>query len=130
MQKLLDYATGIQHIGIPCENLEETKAFYEGLGFRVKHEKKIHDGKPSVCFFAFQNFVLNYYEDVCAKKSGAIGHFAIDVKNIEECYKICIKQGYEVVSNGIEELPFYERGVKFFIILGVNKERVEFNEIV
>lgn len=124
------YATGIQHIGIPCENIVETKAFYESLGFSVKHEKTIREGKQRVCFLQYNNLVLECYEDSCPKKSGAIDHFAIDVKNIDECYALCVQQGYHIVSNGIEELPFYENGVKFFIILGVNGERVEFNEIL
>ncbi|MFR0790052.1 MAG: hypothetical protein ACLSHW_04940 [Lachnospiraceae bacterium] len=40
---------------------------------------------------------------------------------------IC-EQGYKVLSNGIEELPFWEKGVAFFIIEGPNKERIEFCE--
>lgn len=126
----MDYATGIQHIGIPCKNIEETKLFYLNLGFHVKHEKTIRDGKQKVCFLEFGNLVLECYEDVCAEMSGAIDHFAIDVKNIDACYKLCQQQGYSIVSNGIEELPFYEKGVRFFIILGVNQERIEFNEVL
>ena len=40
------------------------------------------------------------------------------------------EQGYEIVSNGIEALPFWEKGVRFFLILGPNQERIEFNEIL
>ena len=33
--KLQDNATGFQHIGFPTNDLQETIAFYEKLGFRV-----------------------------------------------------------------------------------------------
>lgn len=128
---LMSYATGIQHIGIPAEDLEKTKAFYEGLGFTVYHEKVIRDGTQHVTFLKYNNLILEVYEESETKKiSGAIDHFAIDVKNIEECFALCKKQGYQIVSNDIEQLPFYDNGVRFFIILGVNKERIEFNEIL
>lgn len=128
---LMSYATGIQHIGIPTEDLEKSKSFYQELGFEVYHEKVIRDGTQHVCFLKFNNLVLEVYEEKeTAKQSGAIDHFAIDVKNIEECFALCKKQGYNVVSNDIEQLPFYANGVRFFIILGVNEERIEFNEIL
>ena len=27
MKEVMDYATGIQHVGIPCKSIEETKEF-------------------------------------------------------------------------------------------------------
>lgn len=27
MKEVMDYATGIQHVGIPCKSIEETKSF-------------------------------------------------------------------------------------------------------
>ena len=44
--------------------------------------------------------------------------------------RLAQEQGYEIVSNGIEALPFWEKGVRFFLILGPNQERIEFNEIL
>lgn len=130
-EKLLDYATGIQHIGIPTLDLQKTKDFYTGLGFTIHHEKCIREGTQNVCFLKFNNLILECYEDETAPGvSGAIDHFAIDVKNIDECFALCKELGYTVVSGDIEELPFYENGVRFFIILGPNSERVEFNEVL
>lgn len=60
--------------------------------------------------------------------SGAIDHIAIDVADVEAVYTLVEKLGYPVVSQGIESLPFWDRGVRYFIILGPNKERVEFNQ--
>lgn len=52
------------------------------------------------------------------------------MNDIEGCYALCKEQGYTIVSDGIEQLPFYDNGVRFFIILGPNNERLEFNEIL
>ena len=61
-------------------------------------------------------------------KSGAIDHIAIDVTDVEAAYALAQEQGLQIVSNGIEALPFWEKGVRFFIVLGPNQERVEFNQ--
>jgi len=40
---------------------------------------------------------------------------------------VCIcNEKYTVITDGIEELPFWENGVKFFMIKGPNEERIEF----
>ena len=38
------------------------------------------------------------------------------------------EQGYTILSDGMEKLPFWENGVAFFIIQGPNQERIEFCE--
>ena len=57
-----------------------------------------------------------------------INHFALNCTDIQAAYAWICEQGYKVLSNGIEELPFWEKGVAFFIIEGPNKERIEFCE--
>ena len=39
--------------------------------------------------------------------------------------KIC-NEKYTIITDGIEELPFWENGVKYFMIKGPNEERIEF----
>ena len=41
-------------------------------------------------------------------------------------YKNICENGYEVITDGIEQLPFWDNGVKFFMIKGPNEERIEF----
>ena len=38
--KLMDFVTGIQHIGIPTNDIAKTKQFYTSLGFELVYEKK------------------------------------------------------------------------------------------
>ena len=35
-----------------------------------------------------------------------------------------------MLTPGINSLPFWEKGIKFFIIEGPNRERIEFCEIL
>lgn len=41
-------------------------------------------------------------------------------------YQSICNNHYKVVTNGIEELPFWENGVTFFRIKGSNQEEIEF----
>ena len=59
---------------------------------------------------------------------GPFDHLALDVTDVEGAYALVQQLGYPVVSQGIESLPFWERGVRYFTILGPNGERVEFNQ--
>ena len=68
------------------------------------------------------------FHDFNHKKYRAINHFALNCTDIQAAYAWICEQGYKVLSNGIEELPFWEKGVAFFIIEGPNKERIEFCE--
>lgn len=125
--KLSTYMNNLQHIGIPTLNLEESIAFYEGLGGEVEYRTELMPQKQKVAFIRLSGFQLEVYEEAeTAQKSGAINHLAIDCTDIKAAYDLAVSQGYTVVSNGIESLPFWSAGVSFFIILGPNQERIEF----
>lgn len=124
-----DYATGIQHVGIPTENLEKTKEFYKKLGFEIAFET-INEGS-GVCFLKLQNLVMEVYEvPEAAKKPGAIDHVAIDVKDIEQTYKEICEMDLNTMNDEIHFLPFWEKGVRFFTIEGPNAEKVEFSQFL
>lgn len=38
--KISDYATGLQHLGIPTKDMAETLLFYSELGFEIAHATK------------------------------------------------------------------------------------------
>lgn len=129
--KLGEFASGLQHVGLPTNDMDKTIAFYEGLGFANVYETVNEAARERVAFLRLGSLTIEAYENgQAAMVSGAIDHIAVDVKDIEGCYAQAQQQGYEIVSNGIEALPFWERGVRFFIILGPNKERIEFNEML
>ena len=129
MKKLGDFALGLQHVGLPTNDLKATIAFYESLGFETVYQVKNEAAGEDVAFLRLKNLTIEAYENGrAAMQSGAIDHIAIDVSDVEAAYRLAQEQGYRIVSNGVEFLPFWQKGVKFFILLGPNQERVEFNQ--
>ena len=128
---LTTYATGIQHIGIPTNDIETTIAFYHKLGFETAYETVNEEANERVAFLKLGTLVIETYENKSAKlEAGAIDHVAIDVKNIEEIYTYINENGLNTTSDTIHFLPFWENGVRFFTIEGPNKEKVEFSQFL
>ena len=123
--RISDISTGLQHVGIPTNDIAKTIAFYEALGFRVVHRKD-NQGED-VAFLKMGDLVLETYENhKAAGISGAIDHIALNVTDVEEARRIAGDLGLEVIEEG--QLPFWENGVRYFTVLGPNGEKVEFNQ--
>lgn len=119
--------TGIAHIGIPTNDIEMTKKFYQNLGFDVILETYNEKAKEKVAFLQCKNYCIETFENKQAVMAdGAYQHVALDVEDIEQIYENIRDAGYSMATDGIETLPFWENGVKFFMIYGPNRERIEF----
>lgn len=124
------YVKGLQHIGIPTKDMEATIAFYTKIGFEIAYETVL-EGDVRVVFLELAGIVIEAYESDEAKMEyGAIDHVAIDVTDIKSVYDEICAMGLNNLNDKINALPFWEKGVKFFIIEGPNKERVEFGQIL
>lgn len=124
---LKEQINGLQHIGVPTENIEKTIEFYGKLGFEVAFQT-VNDG-DKVAFLKFGSLVIETYESKEATmKSGAVDHVALDVKDIEKVYELINQEGLNTTQDTVHFLPFWEKGVKFFTIEGPNKEKVEFSQ--
>lgn len=124
-----DYATGLQHIGIPTKDLEKTTKFYQELGFEIAHSAYLEEKDQHVNFLKLGNLCLETYEEKNAAMCyGAIEHIAIDVTDIYAVYDMICKKGLNTLNDQVNELPFWTNGVKFFTIEGPNKEKVEFSQ--
>lgn len=122
-----NFCTGLQHIGIPTNDIERTKAFYEQLGFKLIMQTS--NGDEQVAFLQLHNLVIETYQNYAATmQAGAIDHIAIDVKQIDALYEKVQAMGLTILEGGLQSLPFWERGIKYFIILGPNNEKIEFCE--
>lgn len=117
---------GLQHIGIPTNNMDRTVEFYEKIGFEIAHEAK--DGDVKVVFLKYGDLVLETYENgQTALKDGTVDHIAFDVADIEAAYKVIT--GFDIkILTEITFLPFWKNGIKFFIAEGPNMERLEFSQ--
>ena len=123
------YSDGIQHIGIPTTDIQTSIDFYKGLGFTLATRHDI-DGRD----FAFVQLGTCMLEliptEAPAMINGAVDHFCLDVKNIDEVYAKIKEAGYNVIDENINDIAFWEKGARYFFILGPNNERIEFCEVL
>lgn len=126
---LHDNLTGIQHIGIPTNDIEETITFYKKLGFEIALQTVNKEADEKVAFLRLNTLVIETYENKAAKmESGAIDHIAIDVKEVESVYQWINENDMNTTKDILHFLPFWENGVRFFTIEGPNKEKIEFSQ--
>lgn len=127
MQEIKSFCTGLQHIGIPTNDIEETIRFYEGLGFELI--MRTNNKGELVAFLQLHNLVIETYQNGAATlQVGAIDHIAIDVKHIDPLFEVVKSKGFHLLDEQVNSLPFWENGIKYFTILGPNKEKIEFCE--
>lgn len=140
--QIKDFTTGVQHIGIPTNDIKKTIEFFQLLGFDIAF--RTINGPEEVAFLQLHNLVIETYQNHQAKMEyGAIDHIAIDVKNIDalfeevkakaiEAEKVATEKQatslFRMLDTQVNGLPFWEKGVKFFTIEGPNKEKIEFCE--
>ena len=85
---LKEQFNGIQHIGIPTNDIEATIDFYKALGFEIAFRTVNEEADEEVAFLKLNTLVVETYENKAAKmEAGAIDHMAIDVKDIEKVSK-------------------------------------------
>ncbi|WP_320128416.1 VOC family protein [uncultured Sphaerochaeta sp.] len=126
---LKSIVSGIQHIGIPTNDLESTLSFYEKLGFEIAYETT--NGSEKVAFLKLGSIVIETYQNGKATRiPGAIDHIALDVNDIDKAYSLIREKGFTELEDGMQTLPFWANGVKFFTILGPNQEKVEFSQML
>ena len=98
--EILNLLTGIQHVGIPTKDIKRTIEFYERLGFNVALATQ--NGQQSVAF--------------------------MQLKDIDKVFAFVKSLGVELLNQEVQALPFWEKGVRFFTIVGPNNEKIEFCE--
>ena len=123
--------TGMQHIGLPTNDIEKTIAFYQTLGFEVASRTDLPTDK--VAFLTLKNICIETYQSLEGPNAkgvdGAVDHFCVDVDDIEATYEAVKAAGLTPMSE-IQFLPFWEKGVRFFKVLDPNNAPVEFCQIL
>jgi len=134
---LLNNLTGPQHLGIPVTDLEKSRQFYERLGFRQVMSADLPQGNESVkvAMMDFKGFIIELYQltgedlaEIRSRKDGHIDHIALDVRDIGEAFRELKAAGLRVLEKEPVYLPFWEKGIRYFNVLGPGGERVEFSE--
>ena len=107
MNEIGKRVTGLQHIGLPTNDMEATLAFYQSLGFTLAHQAD-NDGER-VCFLQLAGVCIEAYENGRAVgRAGAIDHIALDVDDIEAAWEAVRAAGYPTREEAIRTLPFWE----------------------
>jgi lactoylglutathione lyase len=132
MQELL---TGLQHLGVPVTNLEASRAFYKRLGFTeaLLTELPTEQGTIHVSFLQLGNFILELYQlageelaEIATRRDGHIDHFALDVRDIDAAFAAVRAAGLMPLEDAPVYLPFWEKGIRYFVVRGPDGEKVEF----
>lgn len=124
-----DHITGVQHIGLPADDIDRSMAFYSSIGFSPIYETVNEAADERVAFMSLGNLVMEIYENRHAThRTGAIDHVALDVHDIDTLFTHVTALGYNAIEGHVCSLPFGEKGVKFFTIQGPDGEKIEFCE--
>lgn len=120
-------ALGWQHIGIPVKDMEESIKFYAAIGFENVYATM--NGKEKVTFMRMGNMTVELYtnEDI-ALRAGAIDHICINVSDIDAAFQTIKNGTFKLLDDGVNYLPFWENGVRFFTLEGPNMEKIEFSQ--
>jgi len=129
----------IQHIGIPVTDLKTSQAFYERLGFNpVMNSTFMHEGaEGKVSMMKRREIIMELYQmpepeltNVKKRKDGHIDHITFDVDDIDETYLLLKNNGFSIAEEQPVYLGFWEKGCKYFNVIGPDGERLEFNQIL
>ncbi|MEY3194460.1 MAG: hypothetical protein RIQ78_557 [Bacteroidota bacterium] len=129
----------LQHIGLPITDIATSQAFYERLGFQqVMHANFMHQGaQGKVSMMKREDIMIELYQMpepelslVKLRKDGHIDHIAFDVSDIDATFSLLKNEGFAVVEDAPVFLNFWEKGCKYFNILGPDGERLEFCQIL
>ena len=83
---LKEQFNGIQHIGIPTNDIEATIDFYKALGFEIAFRTVNEEADEEVAFLKLNTLVVETYENKAAKmEAGAIDHMAIPSNSSGKC---------------------------------------------
>ena len=91
---VVQWTTGIQHIGIPTSDIETTIRFYEGLGFQTMHTNQVPANKAKVAFLQLGNLMIETYAEGGNGLDGAIKQLALNCSDIQAAYTWISEHGY------------------------------------
>lgn len=120
----------MDHIGLHCSDVEKNAKWYqEQMGFKVAGKFPGQGGR-NVYFLENPSdgkmYEISQRDQLPGGATSRIDHIAYRSANIEEDYAYCKKQGYKIISDGIEFSPnFWEHGSRYFKIESECGEAIE-----
>jgi len=130
---------GIQHIGIPVTDMAASMNFYWSLGFtNVMKSPFTFEREEGICvMMRLGQMIIELYQmprhkldEIKNRRDGHIDHVAFDVDDIDHTFQILQTAGFSIIESSPVFLDFWEKGCRYFNILGPDGERIEFNQIL
>ncbi len=106
----------IGHIGIATNDVARDVEWYVNvLGFEVTG--KFQNGNDTVCFLKNDDVIFEIFPSdsrLPDEVSGRIDHYSFASDDIESDYAYCVKNGYKIVTDGIEGIAgFWDNGIRY-----------------
>ena len=130
----------IQHIGIPVTDLLKSECFYEKLGFKNVMSSTFESENEKggkVAMMERNDMIIELYQmpenqlpEIRNRKNGHVDHIAFDVDDIQTTFELLKNNNFTIVENEPVFLNFWNKGCKYFNVLGPDMERLEFNQII
>ena len=115
-----------KHLGIPTKDIDKTIAYYQMIGFELVHETM--NGENRVAFLKWNDLIIETYEsNQVSEVTGVVDHIAMNVLDIDAAYEHIKGLGIKITEE-ITFLPFWDKGIKYFLTEGPNKERLEYTQ--
>ncbi|CAN5148634.1 hypothetical protein BH11BAC6_BH11BAC6_05910 [soil metagenome] len=105
---------------------------------QVMQANFIHENETGNCIMMKQGtIIIELYQmpqkelaAIAARKDGHVDHVAFDVHDIDKTFTLLSEAGYHIIEEAPVYLKFWDKDCKYFNILGPDKERLEFNQLM
>lgn len=118
----------LAHIGVAYFDRNKTVSFYKRLGFEILDCAV----DSSVLSLRYKNIVMKFFPVTEAEMAqlgdGYIDHVAFDVKDVDSAYCEIKSARVPVIEEEPVELPFWEKGIKYFNFRGPGNEKLELEQ--
>ena len=115
-------------VGVAYFNREDVANCYKKIGFEFVEESE----EQKIFYYRYKNMVIKFFweTDEMQKKrnDGYIDHIAFDIRNINDAYHDVEAAGFSLIEERPIELPFWEKGIKYFNFRGASGEKIELEQ--
>lgn len=118
----MGHITGLAHIGIYVNNMDESMDFYKRLGFTADREEDIG---VKLAFLSAGTCLIELIEKPHERSAGVVDHIALEVDDIEAAVADAGKKG--ITIDGAVRVSALG-GIRNVFFYGPDGERLEFFE--
>ncbi|KAB7789842.1 glyoxalase [Bifidobacterium leontopitheci] len=132
MAVMTEFTTDLQHSGMVSKDLDATIDYYVNkIGFKLVGRYPFGNNQH-VAFLRYGHLTIETWDgEEAPMKAGAINHWAFDVPDVEAAFENAKKLGLNLKDKEIQEIPtFWEHGIRYFNVIGINGETLEFCQIL